>query len=219
MYYTFVEYKFFGLFRKGNKVKIKTILFYAIPIILGGCIPIMSINPFYKESDVMFEQKLVGTWVDDINEPQTTWQFTGPNDPNEKVYKLIFTDKQGEKGLFLARLMKLQDKLFLDLYPAEILSDNESDEFKYPNTYSLVFMIPVHTILKVESIEPQLLLVMTEVEEIKKLLKEHPDSIEYSEVEGRIILTSQTKELRDFILKYADDEKLFPGKITLNRKE
>ena len=79
--------------------------------------------------------------------------------------------------------------------------------------------MPVHTILKVESFEPQLLLVMTQDEDIKKLLEENPDSVGYSEVEGRIVLTSQTKELQNFIVKYSDDERLFPDKIRLIRKE
>lgn len=199
-------------------MKTKKIFLCVFAVILGGCIPIMSVNPFYTSSDVVFEEKLLGTWVDDINNPKSTWQFTGSNDPNDKIYKLLFTDDKGEKGLFAAHLLKLQNKLFLDVFPAEYASDVNSSEFKYPYTYSLVFMIPVHTILKVDSIEPQLLLVMTEVEKIKELLKEHPDSIAYTEEAGRIILTSPTKDIQNFILKYADDEKLFPDKIILKRK-
>ena len=105
-------------------------MFYAILIILGGCIPIMSVNPFYTESDLVFEQKLVGTWTDDINEPETTWQFEHINEPNNNTYILTFIDKDGEKGLFTANLFKLKDKLFLDLYPAEKLSDNDSNDIK-----------------------------------------------------------------------------------------
>ena len=113
----------------------------------------------------------------------------------------------------------MQDELFLDLYPAEMPSDSNSDELKYPYPVSFLFMMPVHTILKVEAIEPRLLLAMTENDDIKEILEENPDSIEYSEVEDRIALTSHTNELQEFILKYKDDERLFPDKLKLVRKE
>ena len=53
---------------------------------------------------------------------------------------------------------------------------------------------------------------------MKEFLEEHPDAVEHILVEDRIVLTASTKELQAFILKYADDEKLFPGDITLERK-
>ena len=200
-------------------MRTKKVLFYALATILGGCIPIMSIDPFYTSSDVVFEEKLLGTWADDTNDPNTTWIFSRSEDDPNNTYKLIFIDEKGEKGLFAAHLVKLQDNLFLDLYPVESSSEmDDSNKVDYPYGYSLLFMLPVHTILKVDSIEPQLILRLTQDEKIKELLKEHPDAADYKEIEGRIVLTAPTKELQAFVLKYAEDERLFPDKIILEHK-
>ena len=200
-------------------MKIKKILFYVIPILMGGCIPIMSINPFYTDSDVVFEQKLVGTWVDDINEPKSTWQFAHADDPNDNSYIMTFFDQEGEKGIFTAHLFKLKDKIFLDIYPFELESESDANDHIFPYMYNLFFMVPTHTIFKVESIQEELRLAITEEDKIRELLDEHPDSIENSVVEGRTVLTSKTEKIQEFILKYSEDERLFSDEIQLVRKE
>lgn len=195
--------------------KVKKFLFYAIPILLGGCIPIMSINPFFNESDVIFESKLLGTWVQDANDPETTWIFSKSEDPNN-AYQLTFIDKEGKKGSYTAVLMKLDDKLFLDVYPDKMPWDTE-DSNDVDLTYNTFFLIPSHSVIKIDSIEPKLVLRITDETEFKDFIKEHPDAIEYTKSEDTYVLTSSTKELQAFILKYSGDEKLFPGKIELGR--
>jgi len=197
-------------------MKTKKSLFYMLAAILGGCIPIMSVHPLYTDSDIIFEEKILGTWVDDPNSPETTWEFSRMDEPSN-AYKLIFTDEEGRKGFFEAYLVKLQDKMFLDLFPGEIPWELED-----PNTadwpYNTFFLLPSHTFIKIDSIEPQLKLRTTSNSPMKEFLEEHPDAVEHILVEDRIVLTASTKELQAFILKYADDEKLFPGDITLERK-
>ena len=194
----------------------KKILFYMLVAILGGCIPIMSVHPLYTKSDIVFEEKILGTWVDDPNSPETSWEFSRMDEP-DNAYKLIFTDEEGKKGFFEAYLVKLQDKLFLDVFPGETPWELED-----PNTvdwaYNTFFLLPSHTFIKIDSIEPQLKLRTTANTPMEEFLQEHPDAIEHILVEDRIVLTASTKELQAFILKYADDEKLFPGDITLERK-
>ena len=55
--------------------------------------PIASLYPLYEENDIQFDQKLLGTWVDDSNE--TIWHFARQeNEPN--AYQLTFYDDQGK---------------------------------------------------------------------------------------------------------------------------
>ena len=68
-----IEYKTY--FSKEISMKTKKFLFYILVVILGGCIPIMSVHPLYTKSDIIFDQKILGTWIDDPNSPQTTWEF------------------------------------------------------------------------------------------------------------------------------------------------
>ena len=198
-------------------MRIKKYLFYIIAVTLGGCIPIMSIDPFFTESDIFFEEKLLGSWVDDSNDPDTTWIFSRHEDEPNKAYQLTFIDKEGKKGSYIALLMKLDNTLFLDVYPDKMPWDTE-DPNNVNFLYNTLFLVPVNTILKVDAIEPKLLLRLTQTDKFEELIKEHPDEIEYKKVESTIVLTSSTKELQEFIMKYSDDERLFPDEIKLTRK-
>jgi hypothetical protein len=197
-------------------MNIRKLFFYLLAGILGGCIPVMSLHPLCTEKDIAFDEKLLGTWVDDSNE--TTWQFTDTNKP-EKAYKLIFIDKEGQKGSFIALLLKLENRLFLDVYPDEKPCD-EKDPNKVEWLYNALFLIPAHTFIKINAVEPQLKLQLTDDEELKKLLEKDPNAVEHTLVyEDKLVLTASTKELQAFVLKYAGDSRLFTKESVLTRKK
>jgi len=185
-------------------------------VILGGCIPVISLHPLYTEKDVVVDKKLCGTWADDANSP-TTWEFKCIDEP-KNAYKLIFTDEDGKKGSFVAHLVKLQNRLFLDIFPSELPWEPE-DPNKMDWPYNSIFLIPAHTFVKIDSIEPQLKLRLMLESNMEELLKEKPDAVEHTSVGDRIVLTGSTKELQTFILKYADDKRVFTDQVTLSRKE
>jgi hypothetical protein len=195
-------------------MKTKKLLFYLLAGILGGCIPVMSLHPLFTEKDLAFDEKLLGTWVD---ANKTTWQFSDANKP-EKAYKLIFTDKEGKKGSFVAHLVKLENRLFLDVYPDE-MPWNEKDPNKVEWLYNTLFLIPAHTFIKINSIEPQLKMLLTDDEKMKEFLKADPNAVEYTSIEDKPVLTAPTEKLQAFVLKYADDSRVFPEEIVLNRKK
>ena len=188
-----------------------------LAVILGGCVPVISLHPLYTEKDVVLDKKLYGTWMDDSGDSKTTWEFKSIDEP-KNAYKLIFTDEEGQKGSFVAHLVKLQDRLFLDIFPSELPWEPE-DPNKMDWLYNTFFLIPAHTFVKVDSIEPQLKLRFTLESKMEELLKENPNAVEHTSVGDRLVITGSTKELQAFILKYADDEKLFTDEIILSRKE
>jgi hypothetical protein len=205
-------------------MKIRKFLFYSLAALLGGCIPVMSLHPLYTEKDVVFEEGLLGTWLNDPNNPESFWKFehtekpkSDDSSPDEKAYKLTLCDEEGNKGLFIAHLVKLDDKLFLDAYPGE-----SPWEPKEPNEVDLLFnnmfLLPTHTFMKVDSIEPELKMRLTLESKMEELLKENPNAVEHTKVEDRLVLTASTKELQAFVLKYADNENLFADEMVLNRK-
>jgi len=195
-------------------MKTKKFLFYVLAALLGGCIPVMSLHPLFTEETLVFEEKLLGTWVDDSN---NIWEFKDPNE-QEKIYKLIVVDNEGQKGSFDARLTKLENKLFLDVYPSEPPWDKE-DPNKVEWPFNTLFFMPVHTFIKINGIEPELKLQLTDDDELKKLLKENPNSIEHTSIEDKFVLTASTKELQAFVVKYADDSRVFTAEVVLSRKE
>ena len=197
----------------------KKLAFYLLAGILGGCLPVMSLHPLFTEKDLAFDEKLLGTWTlkEDPNGAESIWDFKRA-DANENAYKFTFTDKEGKKGLFVAHLVKLESKLFLDVYPGKPPWD-EGDPNKIEWLHNTFFFIPVHTFIKVNEIEPQLKLQLTEDVAFKKLLNEDPNVIEYTPMEGKFVLTASTKELQAFVLKYADDSRVFTGEGTLTREK
>lgn len=198
-------------------MKTKKLLFYTIAVILGGCVPVISLHPLYTEKDVVMDKKLYGIWTDDPNSPKTTWEFKTIDEP-KNAYKLIFTDEEGKKGSFVTHMVKLQDRLFLDIFPSELPWEPE-DPNKMDWPYNSLFLIPAHTFLKVDSIEPQLKLRLMMESNMKELLNENPDAVEHTFVGDRLILTGSSKKLQAFVLKYGDDKRVFTDQVILSRKK
>jgi uncharacterized protein (UPF0128 family) len=195
-------------------MKTKKILFYLLAALLGGCVPVMSLHPLFGEKDVVFNEKLIGTWVEEPNEGNTIWEFKRA-DINENAYQLIFSDKEGKKGLFTTHLVRLKDKLFLDICPAE-----QQDSNKIEWAFNTLLLIPAHTFIKVNSIEPQLKMQITDDEKMKEFLKADPNAIKHEFLdEQSLILTASTKELQAFVLKHADDSRVFIEAMVLSRKK
>ncbi len=195
----------------------KKLLFYVLAGLLGGCVPVMSLHPFYTKENVIFDKKLLGTWIDDPNKPEMIWQFESADKP-ENAYKLIFTGEDGLKGSFIAHLIKLKDHLFLDVFPSEVPWDLE-DPNESPWPYNSLFMIPTHTIVKIDAVGAELKLRLLLETQLKNLIEENPDAISHVVVEDRPVLTASTKELQAFVLKYAEGDKLFTDEVTLEHKD
>jgi hypothetical protein len=228
-------------------MKTRKFLFYLLAGVMAGCVPVMSLHPLYTEQDVVFEEKLLGLWVDDPNGPEATWEFRRP-DESKKEYELIFSDKKGQKGIFDAHLVKLNERFFLDVYPKEFPCEVD-DPNKTAWFYNAVFLARLHTFIKIDCIEPLLdagkcvleegehvdanslknlsaeydsvlKLRLTDDEEFKKLLEQDPNSIKHEKVEDDgIVLTASPGELQKFVLKYADDERVFSKAQVLIRRK
>jgi len=203
-------------------MRTKTLLFYLLAALLGGCVPIFSINPLYTEKDVVFKEELLGVWADP-NNPEGVWEFKR-NDESKNAYQLIVDMGDDAKGLFDAHLVNLKGQLFLDVYPAEKgleqTMEGLEEKVKDPNStvwpLNFAFLVPVHTFIKVDSIEPMLTMRLTDDELMKKLLEQEPKAVKHAVLdEDRVVLTASTKELQAFVLKYADGDKLFdkPGHL------
>ena len=196
----------------------KKFLFYLLAALLGGCVPVLSLHPLYTDKDIVYEEKLLGTWIDDKDpNDKTIWQFSKADKP-EKAYKLIFSDNKDKKGAFIAHLVKLQDKLFFDVYPSEPQGEQQDpNTIKWP--YNFFLAIPCHTFLKIDSVEPNLTMRMTDDEKMKELFREEPNATEHTTIEDKPLLTAPTEKLQAFALKYAEDDRVFTGEIVLNRKK
>lgn len=178
-------------------MKTKTVLFYTIAFLIGGCVP--SLHPLFTGDGLIFEEKLVGQWIDDPNSKEM-WEF---QKSGEKSYTFIFTDGKGKKGTFQADLGKLNDMLFLDIFP-------EKPDLKENDIY-MFHLLPAHSFLKIDQIEPILKMRAMKPEKLTDTLKADPTLLKHEFIGtdlDRLVLTASTEELREFMIKYAGNEEL-----------
>ncbi len=162
--------------------------------LMGGCVPVMSLRPLYTKENVVFDKKLLGTWVDDPNEPEMIWHVKSIDEPNN-AYELIFTGEDGMKGSFVAHLVKLQDRLFLDVYPNKLpVHPEDPNEIEW--ALNSFFIIPAHTFVKIDSVGPILKIRLMLETMLKDLLEENPEAIAHAAVEDRPILTASKRNFR-----------------------
>lgn len=197
-------------------MNVRKILFYVLAGLLGGCVPVVSLHPFYTKENVVFDKKLLGTWVDDPIEPEFVWKFESIEDPNG-AYGLHITGKDGLKGAFVVHMIKLRGKLFLDVYPGAPWNIEDPNLSGLP--FNSLLQIPTHTLVRIDSFNPKLKMSLMSEARLKKMLEANPDAIAHVEIEDRPVLTASTKELQAFVLKHLDDEELFTDKIILERRD
>jgi hypothetical protein len=197
------------------KTKIAFIIIL-VGLFMGGCI-VKSLHPFYKESDVLYREDLVGVWSDQKN---GKWQIL----PFEKknAYAITLTSDEGVAATFIAHLFSLGNTIYLDFVP-------EEQEGKQVDLFAL-HLIPSHSLARVQiTSSKQLSIEWLNEEWLAELFERNKIRIQHEVVyDGAIkdankmyILTASTDELQKFILKYGSDSNAFTGKsevvMNLNR--
>jgi len=182
----------------------------ALAVFLTACVP--SVNPFYTESDLVSDPRLLGEWLDkETTEQPQIWKF---EKAEGKKYKLIVTEKEGKRGEFEASLFRLKQDFFLDLRPTEC---------NYAPTQADLIaaaMIPGHLLVSVPQFEPELKLALLDLDWLQKYLEKNPAAVAHQEVDKHIFLTASTTELQRFILQHLAEGEAFakPGEMIRKTK-
>ena len=177
-------------------------------VLLAGCVP--SLHPLYTPKEVVYDPKLIGIWADSNSSDSGTWEFRAA-EPNS--YTMIYTDKDKKVGTFGVHLVKIDEMLFLDLFP--------TDPNLPQNGFYQLHLLPVHTFMKVDQIEPTLELRFMEADKFTKRLEKHPILLKHEVLqegsEKKFILTASTKELQEFMRKHAGDKDVFGEPSNMKR--
>jgi hypothetical protein len=186
----------------------KKILLFVFGILMAGCVP--SLHPLYTPKDVVYDPTLVGVWADQNSPDSGKWEFR-PAEPNS--YTMIYTDKEKKAGSFTLHLLKIDGMLFLDVFP--------NDPHLPQNGYYQLHLLPVHTFMKVDQIEPALKLRLMDVDKFTKRLEKNPALLKHEILQQgsdkKVVLTASTKELQEFMRKHAGDKDVFGEPSNLKR--
>lgn len=184
-----------------------------VALVAGGCL--RSLHGLYTDDDLVAEPLLEGAWRED--DGKSLWTFTRDG---EKRYLLLYqqsiTNRHAPEGAgfsvpaqFEAHLVRLGEKLFLDLFPKDVVSRND---------LFAVHLIPAHTFSRVELSKDTLILAMLDHEWFKRKLGGGGVDIAHEEIEpGQYILTAKTRDLQKLVMNHADDPDAFAGTTRLSR--
>ena len=170
-------------------------------ILLAACIP--SVNPLYTDDTTVFRQELLGVWKEKPDSDES-WNFTKAEN---NTYTVVIQDKESTSS-FSARLVKLDDSLFLDLLPTE----DVLEKAKVGGMYR-VALIPGHLFAKVK-LGKNLELQMLHPDRFKEFLDANPKALTHSLPEkDRLVITASTEELQKFFKKHGETRILWgdPG--------
>jgi len=182
-------------------MKIKKLACFVLVVAFGGCLP--SLHPLYTEDTLIFRAELLGKWSDG----DSIWEF---RDAGDMEYEMRVFD--GKEGRFSAHLVQLDDMLFLDIYPA----DGTLQEMQ---SLSAMHLVPAHTFMKVEQIQPKLVLRAIDAGEVGNLLEDDPNLLKHEEVDNGLVLTASTEALQAFMLAFGHNEDLFEEPSEFTRRE
>jgi len=186
-----------GSIMKGNRILLSAIL----TVVLFGCIP--SLNPLYTKNDLITNDDLLGKWAE--NQSKEFWIFEKKDNTS---YKLIHKEKH-EQSTFVAHLVKVGDSLFLDLFPEE----PDTDDALYK-----LHLFPVHTFSKVILRKNELILMMFNLSWLEEGIENGTINVAHvKSSDDRLLLTASTKELQQFVLKYAGNNKAFMDPLELKK--
>lgn len=193
-----------GTIRRGAA----TLVLLAAPLLLCSCFT-LSINGLYDARTIARDDGLAGVWGAPDDPDGETWEFRVLD---EDSYRLIVRGQDtllvdGERdGLFEAHLVRLGDRLYLDLYPEEPQTGND---------FYKSHVVPAHSLWSYERQGNVVLLGILDNGYLEKAIESGEVRIDHVEHEGVLVLTAPTADLQALVSAHAGG--LFPETETLQR--
>lgn len=187
-------------------MKTRILIFASLLLfVLSGCI-VKSLHQFYQEDDVIYDNTLLGSWLDEdstlwVIKPYTFAVGFMKGDSIDNSYLVELYEDANEPQKFNAHLFELGGKKYLDFRP---LRDDRYDDFLD------VHLISAHSLALIEINDQGSLTIGWFNEDwLGKLFEENRVKISHEVVKGEspsegseYVLTASTDELQKFILKY-----------------
>jgi hypothetical protein len=174
----------------------RTIHYAAAMILLlsmSACGPLPSLNPLWDEGHAVCEPALVGTWISEDNDEIMTIMQTGRDE-----YRMVYVSGE-EASQYEVHAVLLEGRLFLDLCPDKELLDERLHSEAY------IPLVTTHFFLRAAVWPDGLELACLDDEAIEKRLDRGAIEIPHAKSADGLLLTAQTDELQDFVVRLADD--------------
>jgi hypothetical protein len=184
-----------------NKSRLLSLIAAAALLLLDGCV-LVSVAPFYGPNDPIFEEGLVGEWIENNDvqqdEPDERWKFEKQDDLS---YKFSWLQKNKPAVISQAHLFKLGDQLLLDF-----TQEAGGDETFPPR-------IPSHLLVRIDQLKPRLKGATMKYEWVVEFLDKNPKALRHHIINNdakaanrELLLTASTEELKRFVAEHLKTE-------------
>ena len=194
----------------------------AIALLLGLSSCLSTIHPIFTEKDLLFDQRLIGSWKYEAKPSGGTVQIIKATKQDldhlpalqklaGKVYLASYRDGAGDiEAVYFGFFLKLGNNYYMDFYPAETPATKNYDDF-YRGHY-----LKMHTAYRIRfnnsnSFE------MKQLDEtyLKNLIRDKKIRISHETTEdGSFVVTAPTQELQQYLLKYGDTPEAYYSENT-----
>jgi len=156
-------------------------LLVCLPLLSSACI-VVSLQPVYDDSSVVFEQALVGNWVNAEEETSVTIERA-----EWRSYKVVYTDRFATRN-FHGNLTKIGDATWLDL--TEVRGEEGGP-----------FLLPVHGFYRVSVAGDVLSASPLEYSWMMRAIDQKGPKGLNATVDGRrnVVIASSTADLRKWL--------------------
>ena len=159
------------------------------------------------------DSRLVGQWQTPGKLTTLTphlWNFDDRGQQSLQA-DLGWTEKDNKQGQFSAHLFKLKQEMFLDIIPSECnFATNQADLVG-------ISIIPGHLLARV-GLGPELKMAFFDFDWLKKYLEQNPKALAHHKEDDNIVLTAETRDLQQFVLKHLGTNELFGQMGVLTRQ-
>ncbi|MAE87049.1 MAG: hypothetical protein CMB80_30230 [Flammeovirgaceae bacterium] len=138
--------------------------------------------------------KVAAYWEEEMH------NVLGPKMPGILDKKYILTAiENGDTINLTAVLAKIGENYFLDMSPGEGLDDKYIDQN----------LFPVHTFLKLEVSNDQLVMTQFDLDKLKDLFESNRIRLRHENVNHSVVITAQPEDIQKFLISYSKDESVF----------
>jgi hypothetical protein len=172
-------------------------------LLLSSCGPVESQNSLFAPKDVIFDSKLIGTWVEESDSEVVTFERS-----NGQTYKIVYREKADREPITLeAQLGRISGLRFLDISGPPGQDSAASAQGR-----------GAHMFFRVWRKGNSLRLAGLDSDWVAQMLTSGKATLDYHRVDKEIVLTAPTADLQRFIVKYANDKEAFPDPMTFHRQ-
>ncbi len=158
-----------------------------------------SLQPFVTEKDALALPQIVGTWVQEGDDPDVI-RFRAADDKTYEVSTVWPAGETPKRGTLVVAFGRIGDQLYLDMTARPL--DDEDDAWS-------IHRLPIHTFARVRLDGDRLEVAAMSDKWVTKGLEDSTLDLPHTTQDDTVILTATSDELAQFALAHADDEGAF----------